>query len=197
MNSQTAIILVAAGNSSRLGRPKQLLEVKGQKLLEYVALQACHSQATDVFVVLGSEKDTLRALLDKLDIHLVDNEHWEKGMGSSIKKGMQAVIAKGNYDSVIVSVCDQPYLTSQLFNQLINQPKEHKIITSAYNNQDFGPPTLFRKSIFENLLHIDDLSGARSLIIKHQKTLGLVAFPQGEIDLDTEADYENYKVSHN
>ncbi len=191
MTEKTAIIILAAGNSSRLGSPKQLLEVSGQKMLTHVVHQACTSHADDVYVVLGSGADLLQPLLSGMDVTTIFNEGWEKGMGNSIKKGIRRIVDK-NYDVVIISVCDQPYMTSHVFNKLLSQTGNQEIIASGYSDGNYGPPTLFRKSQLPKLLQIKDAAGARSVIRNHKGELGLVAFENGEIDIDTEDDYKAY-----
>jgi len=192
MALKCAIIILAAGNSSRLGSPKQLLEVNGQKLLAHVVGQACMSKADDVYVVLGSSVDTLVSLVNSYDVKIIVNKEWEKGMGSSLKKGIIEVNKQSPYDAVIISVCDQPYLTSDIYNQLIDQTGPQKIIVSAYSDGHFGPPSLFRKSQFSQLLNINDGAGAKSVIKKYGGALGMVPFEKGDIDLDTKEDYNTY-----
>lgn len=195
MAEKSAIIILAAGNSSRLGSPKQLLEVHGQKLLTHVVKQACDSKADDVYVVLGSGEEILSPLISGDDIKIVVNQDWEKGMGSSIKTGIREIQKQNSYDTVIISVCDQPFLTSEIFNQFINQTGNQEIIVSAYSDGNFGPPTLFRKSRFSQLLSIYDTAGAKSVIKKYEGTLGLIPFEKGDIDLDTKEDYNAFLSS--
>ncbi len=192
MAEKSAIIILAAGNSSRLGSPKQLLEVHGQKLLTHVVRQACDSKADDVYVVLGSGADVLSQLIKNYRVEIIVNEDWENGMGSSLKAGIGEIQKQSEYDAIIISVCDQPFLTSAIFNQLLDQSEDQEIIASAYSNGSFGPPTLFRKSQFTRLMTIKDAVGAKSVIKNYDGELGLIPFEKGDIDLDTKEDYYTY-----
>tara|TARA_Y100001949_G_scaffold65328_1_gene55274 strand:- start:384 stop:977 length:594 start_codon:yes stop_codon:yes gene_type:complete len=192
MFEKSAIVILAAGNSSRLGSPKQLLEVNGEKLLTHVVGQACSSKADDVYVVLGSGADVLSSLITTNEVKMIINEDWDKGMGSSIKKGIDEIQKQGIYDAVIVSVSDQPFLTSGVFNRLLAQTGDQEIVASAYSDGNFGPPTLFRKSMFSLLLKIADGVGAKSVIKNYCGAIGLVPFEKGDIDLDTKEDYNAF-----
>lgn len=195
MIEKSAIVILAAGNSSRLGSPKQLLEINGEKLLTHVVTQACNSKADDVYVVLGSGADLLSSLITTNEVKVIINEDWIKGMGNSIKKGIGEIQKQGIYDAVIVSVSDQPFLTSNVFNQLLAQTGDQEIIASAYSDGNFGPPTLFRKSIFSQLLKIADSAGAKSVIKNYSGEFGLIRFEKGDIDLDTKENYNAYMDS--
>ncbi|XOV95223.1 MAG: NTP transferase domain-containing protein [Bacteroidota bacterium] len=192
MKEKTAIIILAAGNSSRLGKPKQLLDVQGKKLLIHAVDEACKSNADNVFVVLGSDNKLLTPILMDYKVDIIINDHWDRGMGNSIKRGVSEMILTGIFESVIISVCDQPYLTKEIFNKLIAQQDMFEIVASAYPDGNYGPPTLFNKSQYHNLLEIQDFSGAKSLIKNFKGELGLVPFDKGEIDLDTLEDYQSY-----
>ncbi len=192
MAEKSAILILAAGNSSRLGSPKQLLDVNGQKLLTHVVRQACDSKAADVYVVLGSDANVLSQLIKNYKVEIIVNKDWENGMGSSLKAGIREIQKQSTYDIVIVSVCDQPFLTSALFNQLLDQTGEQEIVVSVYSDRSFGPPTLFRKSQFARLMTIKDAAGAKSVIKNYDGELGLIPFEKGDIDLDTKQDYNTY-----
>ena len=105
------------------------------------------SSADQVFIVLGHSASQLNSLVpDK--VHIIEHNEWEKGMGSSLKAGVVACIKSVNPDAIIISVCDQPLLTHQVFDLLIQTPKEQEIVASSYDDNSFGPPVLFRKSFY-------------------------------------------------
>ncbi len=192
MAGKNAIIILAAGNSSRMGQPKQLLDIHGKKLLAYVVNQACQSKADLVFVVLGSKSEMFITSLDQSQVEIIINKDWKKGMGNSLKRGVTEATQRYDLESVIISVCDQPFLSSDIFDQLLSKKDQFEIIASAYSDGNYGPPTRFAKSQFDNLLTIGDAQGARSLIKGFKGTLGLVPFHKGEIDMDTKDDYQSY-----
>ena len=85
------IVLLAAGASVRLGRPKQLLPYRGQTLLKYSIQTALDSQAQPVVVVLGANANELQNEIKESNVHVVINEHWQEGMSSSIRRGVKTI----------------------------------------------------------------------------------------------------------
>lgn len=199
---EIGIIVLAAGSSSRMGRSKQLLEIDGQPLLCRCVDHALAANPSQVVVVLGANEKPHRELLEKLPVHIVSNFYWKTGMGSSIKTGLNYLIqSNGGLDAVILMVCDQPALTSEHLQKLIQKFHEKKkaIIASAYSKSS-GVPVLFSRSFFSNLLLLNDDQGAKKIVQQFPDQVETVAFPKGSIDLDTEEDYQKFlkanKKSH-
>ena len=192
MTNSCGIILLAAGSSGRLGKPKQLLKYKGKSLLQYLIDQAKDSSANCIVVVMGANAEVVLAVLQTDKIHMVQNNDWKEGMASSIRCGINEV-QKINpaIDAAILMVCDQPFVTASLLNDLITTHREtgKSIVTSSYDNTA-GPPALFHKSIFSELLQLKGDAGARSIVQKYANEVVTVSFPKGHIDIDTAADYK-------
>jgi molybdenum cofactor cytidylyltransferase len=184
------IILLAAGDSSRLGQPKQLLLYNGQTLLQRSLHAASNSHAHPLIVVLGANANNIKKEIDN-DAHVVTNDAWKEGMASSIRCGIQTLLKISlDADGAILMVCDQPYISSAIINTLIatHQQTGKPIITCSYADT-FGPPTLFHRSIFPELLQLSGDVGAKSILKQHAGNLEFVLFPEGNIDIDTQADY--------
>ena len=192
-SAKIAIIILAAGRSSRLGSPKQLLSYRGKTLLQHSIDTALESQASPVMVVLGSGKESIEKELDQTQIFILENTAWESGMASSISCGINNLntIAPDS-EAVILMVCDQPYVSATLLNELTNKYMEsgQAIIASSYENT-LGTPALFHKSLFSELSALEGESGAKSLIKKYSQQTGFVSFAQGSIDIDTRENYRN------
>ncbi|MGB8191017.1 MAG: nucleotidyltransferase family protein, partial [Chitinophagaceae bacterium] len=189
------IILLAGGESSRLGRPKQLLEYHGQTLLQYSLQVALNADAQPVIAVLGSDADKMQKEINDTRVQVEVNSEWQEGMASSIRCGIKAVAATSpTAEGVIIMVCDQPFVTTQLLNKLITAHQEtgKPIVASGYENT-FGPPVFFHHSVFTELLQLKGDIGARSIIKQHADEVEVVPFPDGAYDIDTEADYETVK----
>jgi molybdenum cofactor cytidylyltransferase len=188
------IILLAAGSSSRMGRPKQLLPIDGEPLLVRSVKAAVSSKAHELVVVLGSNFQSHREVIAGFPIEVIENQEWQKGMGNSLKKGLIHLKDKNDsLDAVIVLVCDQPYLSSDIINKLIEEFEQtkRKIVASIYAGI-IGVPALFDSSMFEKILHLDDEQGAKKLIQQQQlANVKAVEFPKGIIDLDFPEDYES------
>lgn len=192
---RVGIILLAAGSSSRLGRPKQLLPFDGHSLLQHSVQEALASNAQPVVIVLGANSDTLRKEIMGDNVHVVMNAEWQQGMASSIRSGVKALteISPAS-EGVIVMVCDQPFVTATLLNILITayQKTRKPIVACSYENT-FGPPVFFHHSLFKELLRLKGDVGARGVVRQHIDTVEVIPFPQGIYDVDTEAGYQRVK----
>ena len=191
------VVILAAGSSSRLGRPKQLLEFNGKSLLQHSIDEATNSNASAVIVVFGANADSISKEVDKKKAQIVRNSEWEEGMASSVRNGLSTLQKiSPSTDAVIFMVCDQPYVTASLINDLINKQKEtgKAIVTSSYG-EAIGPPALFHESLFNELMRLKGDAGARKIIQQHSDEVATVLFTKGKIDIDTNEDYEALKKS--
>lgn len=193
-----AIVILAAGTSSRLGSPKQLLPFRGKNLLRHTVDEALETGCQSVFVVLGANSERLRKeLLDK-PVSILENTAWEEGLSSSIRyalKNITGTILRP--DSIIFMVCDQPYISSSLLLDLVKKKNEtgKHIVASSYDNK-MGTPALFHRSFFSALMELKGDKGARKLIAENPGQLATVPFPAGITDIDTKEDYENLKMKN-
>lgn len=188
-----AIIILAAGSSSRLGRSKQLLTYQGVSLLKRTALAALETKLP-VFIVLGANAQAHQNEINELPLKVTINEDWSKGMGHSLKHGLKyALQTIPEMDSVLVLVCDQPHIHSTHLLNLVNQYQEVEasIVASAYAD-GAGVPALFGREWFDQILHLPDDQGARSLISKNKSRVVTVPFPLGAVDIDTEDDVTKF-----
>lgn len=189
------VILLAAGNSTRLGRPKQMLLYGGLTLLQHSIQVAMESDAYPTIVVLGANGDALKKEIDGMEVHAVENREWQEGMASSIRCGIDAFTQfNRNAEGMILMVCDQPFVTASLLNELITAHRKtgKPIVACGYDNT-FGPPVFFHQSLFEELLQLKGDVGARGIVRQHSDDVEVIPFPEGAYDIDTEADYERIK----
>lgn len=194
--ANTGIIILAGGGSSRLGRPKQLLEYNGKTLLALTLETAITSGLQPVVVVLGADAENLRKEINDKEVKLIVNTKWEEGMASSIRHGIKALTETNpNAESVILMVCDQPFVSADLLNNLVaaHEKTRKAVVASGYDNT-FGPPVLFHHSLFEELLELKGDIGARSVVRQHVDELEVIPFPEGKFDIDSEADFERIKT---
>lgn len=185
-----AAIVLSAGASTRLRQPKQLIRIRGESLLRRTVRFAAKGGCWPVFVVLGYEAETIARELDELNTRTVLNLNWQSGMGSSLSAGMKYMLSGPEIVSnVMVLVCDQLYLSSELISRLITthratQPR----ITAAQYAGRLGVPAIFSSQLFPELLQSSGDQGARRLIDRHLSHATWVDFPEGADDLDTPAD---------
>jgi len=191
------IIILAAGASTRLGKPKQLLRYRGKTLLAYSINEAVNSNADAVVVILGKDANLFKNEIDERKVRVAINASWEEGMASSLRLGMDTLLNDKPYiDAVIFMVCDQPHISSSVLNELITtQQKTTKQIVTCNYGDSMGPPALLHKKYFEELMKLSGDAGARKIIQKNMNDVATILFPEGNIDIDTEEDYEKLKNS--
>ncbi|WP_431294838.1 nucleotidyltransferase family protein [Pedobacter sp. P26] len=190
---KTGIIILAAGSSSRLGRSKQLLDYKGKTLLQNVINEALETNCQSVIVVLGANAEEIASQHQNDQVNLVINESWENGIASSIVAGLLTMVKNNSeIESIIIAVADQVFIKMNNFNNLIEKQKEtgKNIIASTYAER-IGTPVLFKKDYFEALLSLTGEEGAKKILKQYSQDVETVVFEHGEIDIDTETDYNN------
>lgn len=184
-----ALLLLAAGASTRMGRPKQLLSYHGRTLLRHAAETAVAAGCAPIVLVTGALHAELLAEIVGLPILAERNPDWETGMASSIRAGLAAVAAAAPR-AVLVMLTDQPLVTPELLRQLIvqQQATQAPIVAAAYG-ETLGVPAIFDKSLLPELLELQGAQGAGRLIARLGTAVGQVAFPAGLLDVDTPAQY--------
>ncbi len=188
----TGMIILAAGNSSRLGKPKQLLNFQGKTLLQHVCNEAEIAALNPIIVIVGANFEKITKLLNSKSLTIIKNDDWEKGMSSSISLGLKELLNIDSIKNIIISVCDQPYICADLFTNLITEKNKNNkgIVASSYSNT-LGTPVLFDIKYAKALMHLTGNDGAKKLLIRFQDDVSSIPFLKGEIDIDTENDYLN------
>ena len=187
-----AVIILAAGASRRMGKPKQLLPYRGQTLLSYVTKCALASSGSPVIVILGANADKIEPEINLLPVKIVKNTEWNEGISSSIRCGIAYIKEQfASINGVIFVICDQPFISAEIIDKLIDvyHSTNKPIIASQYG-ETIGIPALFARSFFSELMELNGDRGAKKIIKKYQDLVDKIDFPRGEIDLDT---FENYQ----
>ena len=188
-------IILAAGTSTRMGKPKLLLPFKGTPLITYPHLLALQNNLDPIVCITGRYDELIKNALmpwqERVTIQF--NPHYENGMSFSLKEGIQAV--KGKVDAVMIFLGDQPLVPNEVIETMIQQfiackDEGIKIIRPLYNQQ-MGHPILFDSSLFDafEALHGDE--GGKSIIGVNQEYLKLIHFPNSDwgLDIDTPEEY--------
>ena len=184
------IVLLGAGSSSRLGTPKQLLVFEGLSLIKNAALIALEI-TSKVVVVAGAHAEKVQEELQTLRLTVSKNEAFKQGIASSIRVGLSCLLEKYiDIKGVIFMVCDQPYLSAGIINQLIIKANtsEKGIVACSYGNS-LGIPALFTKKYFKELQQLEGDTGAKKLIMNHMVDVDTVLFPEGITDIDTQEEW--------
>ena len=188
---QVPLILLAAGESRRMGTPKQLLIYNGLSLIRHAVTEAVVSNCKPVVVVLGASSDRISPEIKDLKVNITHNHNWQKGMSTSIATGIDTLLTTNiNFDAVIVALGDQPFVTSQIYNLLTQRYYQNQVkaVASNYSNT-IGVPALFDRTLIPELLKMKQQGGAKQLLNKYSDRNLNLNLPEGAIDIDTPADY--------
>ena len=184
-------LILAAGGSSRLGRPKQLVNAHGKSLLEKVIDNSLLTDLQQVYVVLGANYEQVEASVKHLPVSMIKNERWQEGIGSSISCGLRKIQSEGNFDAVLIMLCDQLHITAHHLRSLIKAylHKRSPIIATTYGGQ-IGVPALFDQQFFPHLQILSGDIGAKKILHQHAGSLHPIPFEKAIIDVDTPEDLE-------
>jgi len=177
---KTAAVILAAGASTRLGEPKQLITIHGETLLARSIRIAQESGVDQVFAVLGANLEQLRPQAHIAPI--IENPLWQQGMATSVRAGVSAASA---FDAILLLTCDQPAVTPFHLAQLLVASGEGKHIAASTYAERTGIPAIFPQKYFSDLLALEGDQGARNLLREHQHEVVKVVLENGELDLDT------------
>lgn len=199
------IVILAAGASSRMGVPKQLLHIDGKSLIKRITEMVMDAPCYPVVVVLGANRDMIRKELAGMPITIIDNPQWEKGMSGSIKMGLAgSYMTFKELESIIFLTADMPLVSVDLIKKMISKAEEVSakindvpdIVACNYGGQ-MGIPVLFRRKLFNDLLELSGDNGAKKIILANKERTVTVDFPEGKIDLDTMEEYRSFLSNYN
>jgi molybdenum cofactor cytidylyltransferase len=180
---------MAAGGSKRLHSPKQLLLWQGDYLINHMIGVAAASRLDKLVVVLGSSADDIRAIIKNEDIKIVINPDWEQGLGSSIRTGIANL--KEDTDAVMILLVDQPFLSKELLDQMIDRfcQTQAQVVAPRVGDQQVNP-VLFRKDLFPELMAITGDRGGKEVLKRH--TVEWVDWQDERLllDIDSAEDYQ-------
>ena len=188
-------ILLAAGSGSRMGRTKQLMQIGGQSLVRRAAVAAIDAGCQPVIVVTGADARVVADEISGLSAEAAHNPDWSRGMGTSIRRGLAAAVAKSpDLDAVVLLLCDQPHLTSKVIADLLAVWTAHgKPIAACRYGDTLGSPCCIGRSLFGDLANLADDEGAKRLIVSNSSDVTAIPWPQGIDDLDTPADWQRFQ----
>jgi molybdenum cofactor cytidylyltransferase len=190
-STSVGLVILAAGCSSRMGQPKQLLPYDGESLVRRSARLGLLSGCFPVTVVLGANSLLIGTELEDLPVFVTQNPDWEAGMASSIKVGLAHTLhVLPTVNAVIIALCDQPLVTPALLHGLTDAfvAAGKPIVATRYGDTT-GVPALFGRELFEALERLNGQEGARKLIAGNPEQVHTVPFPEAALDVDTPEDY--------
>ena len=198
--SKIAILILAAGGSSRMGSPKQLLKWKNSNLINHTISKAVELNLKEIVVVLGANADLIIPKIDQSKVNILINKDWKNGLGSSISAGITYINKSFQYiDAALIMLSDQPLIEHNHYLKLIkNISSGNKaILATKYNDNRIGVPALFDKIYFKDLIDLNLDFGAKQLISRYSKNVISIENEQSRFDIDTPEQYQIlYKAYH-
>ena len=182
--TRVAAAILAAGESRRLGRPKQLLPFRGTTLVRAIAGEACASACLHVGVIVGANAFSIAAALDGMPLAVVPNVLWTEGMASSIRCAVDWTRRAG-CDALVLLVCDQPRLSAAHVDRLVTEHLSTRVPVASRYADTLGVPAVFGSDAFAELHTLTGDTGARGLLARPD--VRAIDWPDGAEDVDTPA----------
>jgi len=193
LSESLAVVLLAAGSSSRLGQPKQLLRIEGEALVARTADRLLNLEPAGLIVVTGCESHAVGIQLSGMPLQIVHNPGWHQGMGTSIARGVKELpnAAQG----VLIMLCDQWRIDQDDLGLLASTwcSDISQIVVARWGDPaggNFGPPVIFPADLFHELAALQGDRGARPLIEKYRDRVEFVSMDHAAFDLDEAGDLE-------
>jgi len=187
-SSKIAVVILAAGESKRLGQPKQLLLYKKPFLLDYIIDECLKFNTENLYVVLGANEKIIQDKLSNLEsTTILYHTNWKDGLSSSIAFATAQLAPK--YNSIIFVLSDQIFFDTELLYKLTKAKKETNtnIVYSQYQIGQ-GPPILFDNVVFEDLKKLKGDAGAKEILLSNKYSSSSIPFEKGYVDIDTSED---------
>ena len=180
-------IILAAGRSSRLGQPKQLIEVDGDPLVAAVVRQIAEAGVDRVVTVTGHADDRISAALRGTGTEVVFNPEWEAGMGSSVAAGLRRD-ARGA-GAVLIALTDQPKIGVEHYRELVRRYRvSGKAAATGYPDGTCGVPAVFPEEYFEELASLSGDAGAKRILEQNRDRVEVVPNRAAALDIDVPED---------
>ena len=218
--SHIAAVILAAGESSRLGQPKQLIQFRGKTMVRRVVDAASEAGCQPILVVVGNTTqaphlhsprsprgetrqdeievaDAISSELKNTGATIIANPNWKCGIGTSIRAGVQRLIdTASGVEATVLLACDQPFVDRAVIDGLVTlRHQTGKPMVAATYAGTLGVPALFDQSLLPELLRLDDSAGAKSIILSNPDQVAGFPFPEGKIDIDTAEDWQRLSCS--
>lgn len=189
------VVVLAAGGSTRLGRPKQLVEFHGKPLLQLVIDEVALLESCSNILVLGGNREEIQNKIDAKGFKVVVNSNWEKGIATSMHEGFECLLSStNNIDHILFVLSDQPFLKVGFLKRLVNKHLSGNLM-ATYSEYEgiLGVPAIFSQSAFPFLKSLKGDQGAKKLTMIKGFEFDTEPFEKGIFDVDSEKDVEALK----
>ena len=181
-------VVLSAGESSRMGRPKALLPIEGQTFIEKIVGALKQSTVGKVIVVLGHNAEEMRARIAHLPAEILVNSNYKSGQLSSLQTAVRRLESEADCDALLVHLVDHPYIDPALVDEMIRRFYESKkLIVVPCRQGRRGHPVIFARELFTELLDAPLDQGAKAVVNAHRdETLEIETDQEGiVVDIDT------------
>jgi molybdenum cofactor cytidylyltransferase len=190
-----AVLILAAGKSSRMNRIKQLEKINGETLLDITLEKVNSLFSENVFCVLGANYDEIKQGITSKNITFINNKNFEKGLSASVASGVNYFIEnKLNFNGIFILLADQPAIEIPYLKSMLKlfKKNDNTIIASNYGNE-LGVPAIFPEKYFTELLLIKGDKGAKKFINQRKNKVLYPKKSTNLFDIDTKKDLSLYK----
>ncbi|MUP47451.1 nucleotidyltransferase family protein [Gramella sp. BOM4] len=193
--NKIGVIILAAGSSSRLGSPKQLVQYRGKALLQHTIDTVKTLDLKSNVLVLGAHSEMINEAIDDQGFETVFNSVWKEGMASSIRIGLDTLIKLDtDIEHVMILVSDQPFISAEEMEALLNFHIETgQDATFSEYDGGAGVPAVFSAVLFPELEKLEGDQGAKGLFKRSDLNFGTHPFKKGNFDVDTPEDVRQLK----
>jgi molybdenum cofactor cytidylyltransferase len=190
-----AAVILSAGESSRMGRPKALLPIDGQTFIEKIVGALARTRVGKIIVVLGHDAETLKRRLEHLAVAFLVNADYKSGQLSSLQTAVRQLQSDRECDGMLVHLVDHPYISSTLVDIMIERfYASNKLIVVPRCQGKRGHPVIFSRALFAELLNAPLDQGAKAVVNAHrEETLEIETDDPGiAVDIDTPELYRQH-----
>ena len=188
-------VVLSAGESSRMGRPKALLPIDGQTFIERIVAALKQTTVGKIIVILGHNARELEARISHLPVQILINTDYRQGQLSSLQLAVRDLQADADCDGMLVHLVDHPYLAPALVQEMIRRfyETEKRIIVPKFHGKR-GHPVIFSNALFGELLSAPMAEGAKAVVNAHRaETLEIDTQEEGiAVDIDTPELYQQH-----
>lgn len=184
-------LILAAGESNRLGKPKQLLPFGKTTMLNHIKEHLTLNFVEQTFIVLGAYAKKIKETANLSSSEIIVFEGWEEGMGSSLSFACSKILTQNNYDGILITLSDIPLVNKEDYRKMFElfYSSEDIVATKVYGS--LGVPAIFGRDYFDELMHIKGAKGAKPLIQKYISKVKVIHNDRAGVDIDTLKDYSS------
>jgi molybdenum cofactor cytidylyltransferase len=190
-------VILSAGESSRMGRPKALLPIDGVRFIEKIVTALKSTRVNEIVTVLGHNADEMRQKISDLPVTIVVNPDYKQVQLTSLIAAIRNIESGEKYrvDAILVHLVDHPYINADLVNVMIDRFYEtKKLIVVPRHQGRRGHPVIFSRALFPELLAAPVDQGAKTVVHAHRdQTLEIDTDDAGvTVDIDTPEEYRKH-----